>query len=109
MSDSPGPPTPPAGDPSAAPKSRFRFPTAFTVLFLVLLLVWIAAFFVPAGKYQLDSAGSPRPGTYHELPSCSAVEAGGTALVVPEPGETGVAPADAAQAPNATVAVPGEN
>jgi uncharacterized ion transporter superfamily protein YfcC len=104
MTDSPGTATPPAEDPSAAPKPRFRFPTAFTVLFLVLLLVWIAAFFVPAGKYTTDPAtGSPVPGTYHELPSCSAVEAGGTALVVPEPGETGVAPADAEHAPNAKV------
>lgn len=100
MTDSPGTATPPAD----APKSRFRFPTAFTVLFLVLLLVWIAAFFVPAGKYETDPAtGSPVPGTYHELPSCSAVAAGGVALVVPSPGETGTAPADALHAPNAHV------
>src|SRR4051812_49848387 len=99
MTDSPGTATPSAEDPSAASKSRFRFPTAFTVLFLVLVLVWVAAFFVPAGKYQTDAAGSPVPGTYHELPSCSAVAAGGTALVVPSPGETGVAPADALHAP----------
>jgi len=43
------------------------------------------------------------PGTYHELPSCSAVEAGGTALVVPSPGESGVAPADAKSAPGAKI------
>jgi uncharacterized ion transporter superfamily protein YfcC len=87
-----------------SPKRRFRFPTAFTVLFLVLLLVWVAAFFVPAGKYKTDATGSPIPGTYHELPSCSAVAAGGAGtLVVPSPGETGVAPADAQQAPGATV------
>jgi uncharacterized ion transporter superfamily protein YfcC len=103
MTDSSGTSTPPAEDPSAAPKSRFRFPTAFTVLFLVLLLVWVAAFFVPAGKYKTDSSGSPRPGTYYELPSCSAVEAGGTALNVESPGETGTAPADAEHAPTATV------
>jgi uncharacterized ion transporter superfamily protein YfcC len=99
MTDAPGTVTPP----EETPKGRFRFPTAFTVLFLVLVVVWVAAFFVPAGKYQTDSTGSPRPGTYHELPSCSAVEAGGAALVVPSPGETGTAPADAAQAPNAQV------
>ena len=92
-------------EPQAAelPQRHFRFPTAFTVLFLVLLLVWVAAFFVPAGKYQ-TKAGSPVPGTYHELPSCSAVAAGGAGtLVVPSPGETGTAPADAQQAPNAKV------
>jgi uncharacterized ion transporter superfamily protein YfcC len=93
----------PSGTPES-PKQRFRFPTAFTVLFLVLLLVWVAAFFVPAGKYKLDSAGSPIPGTYHELPSCSAVAAeGASALTVPSPGETGTAPADAQQAPGAKV------
>ena len=86
------------------PKRRFRFPTAFTVLFLVLLLVWVAAFFVPAGKYKTDAAGSPIPGTYYKLPSCSAVAAGGAgALTVPSPGETGTAPADAQQAPGAKV------
>jgi uncharacterized ion transporter superfamily protein YfcC len=95
----------PGESPAAeAPKRRFRFPTAFTVLFLVLLLVWVAAFFVPAGKYQTDSAGSPIPGTYYKLPSCSAVAAGGAgALNVPSPGETGTAPADAQQAPGAKV------
>ena len=92
---------PPA--PPEAPKGRFRFPTAFTVLFLVLLLVWIAAFFVPAGKYKTNAAGSPIPGTYYKLPSCSAVAAGGTALNVESPGETGTAPADAQQAPTAKV------
>jgi uncharacterized ion transporter superfamily protein YfcC len=95
----------PAEPPTAeTPKRRFQFPTAFTVLFLVLLLVWVAAFFVPAGKYKTNAAGSPVPGTYHELPSCSAVAAGGGGtLVVPSPGETGTAPADAQQAPNAKV------
>ena len=93
----------PTGAPGS-PKQRFRFPTAFTVLFLVLVVVWVAAFFVPAGKYKLDSSGSPIPGTYHELPSCSAVAAGGAgALTVPSPGETGTAPADAQQAPGAKV------
>jgi uncharacterized ion transporter superfamily protein YfcC len=89
---------------------KFKFPTAFTVLFIVLLLVWIASFFVPAGVYKTDTSGSPVPGTYHKLPSCSAVAAGDTALVVPSPGETGTAPADAESAPGAKVTpAPGEN
>jgi uncharacterized ion transporter superfamily protein YfcC len=98
------PPPPAEEPPPQAPKRGFRFPTAFTVLFLVLLLVWIASFFVPAGKYQSDPAtGAPKPGTYQKLASCSAVAAGGTALVVDSPGEAGVAPADAQSAPGATV------
>jgi uncharacterized ion transporter superfamily protein YfcC len=93
----------------AAPEKRFRFPTAFTVLAAVLLLVWVASFFVPAGRYELKD-GSPVPGTYHKLPSCSAVAAGGSALVVESPGETGTAPADAEQAPTAhVVPEPGVN
>ncbi len=98
-----------SGGSPEAPKGGFRFPTAFTVLFLVLVLVWVASFFVPAGKYQTKD-GSPVPGTYHELPSCSAVAAGGTALVVDSPGETGTAPSDAQHAPAAkVVAEPGVN
>jgi uncharacterized ion transporter superfamily protein YfcC len=107
MPDEAGTSTPPS--PAAAAGGRFKFPTAFTVLAAVLLLVWIAAFFVPAGIYKKDSAGSPVPGTYHKLPSCSAVAAGGAALVVDSPGETGVAPADAQNAPGATTPAPGEN
>ena len=100
-------PEQPAAEP---PARKFKFPTAFTVLFAVLLLVWIASFFVPAGIYDKSSSGSPVPGTYHHLPSCSAVAAGGTALVVDSPGETGTAPADAQQAPGAKVTpAPGEN
>ncbi|WP_027006249.1 YfcC family protein [Conexibacter woesei] len=57
-------------------RKPFRFPTAFTVLAAVLLLVWVATFFVPAGAYQLDKAGGPKPGTYHRLRSCSDVEPG---------------------------------
>src|SRR3954452_18318591 len=95
--------------PTEPEKKKFKFPTAFTVLAIVLLLVWFASFFVPAGIYNTDADGSPVPGTYHELPSCSAVAAGGDALVVDSPGETGTAPADAQHAPGATTPKPGEN
>jgi uncharacterized ion transporter superfamily protein YfcC len=96
--------------PPAEPARKFKFPTAFTVLAAVLLLVWIASFFIPAGRYETNTAGSPIPATYHKLPSCSAVAAGGAALVVPSPGETGTAPADAQSAPGAKVApAPGVN
>ena len=50
---------------------KFRFPTAFTVLAAVLVLVWVASFFVPAGAYDTNpKTGAPVPGTYHKLPSC---------------------------------------
>jgi uncharacterized ion transporter superfamily protein YfcC len=92
------------------PPKKFKFPTAFTVLAAVLILVWIASFFIPAGIYNKDASGSPMPGTYHKLPSCSAVAAGGTAIVAESPAESGQAPADAASAPGAKVTpAPGEN
>ena len=96
------------GQPDAgSPPKKFKFPTAFTVLAAVLLLVWIAAFFVPAGTYNLDKSGSPIPGTYHKLPSCSAPAATAPALEVDSPAESGQAQADAAFAPGATVAEAG--
>jgi hypothetical protein len=48
-----------------------RFPTAFTVLAIVLLAVWIASFIIPSGAYEIDAdTGGPVPGSYQELPSC---------------------------------------
>ena len=67
------PPVPP--DPESPAKKTLRFPTAFTVLFAVLLLVWIAAFFVPAGVYDTKDGG-PVPGTYHRLQNCSTAASG---------------------------------
>lgn len=48
-------------------KKRFSFPSAYTVLFLVLVLVWVVAFFVPAGRYKTDDAGQPIAGSYHRV------------------------------------------
>jgi uncharacterized ion transporter superfamily protein YfcC len=69
----PAPETSPA---APAPQTRkLKFPTAFTVLAAVLVLVWVASFFVPAGAYKIDpKSGGPVPGSYRELPSCSSVQ-----------------------------------
>jgi len=56
-------------DGTAAPK-RLKFPTALTVLAIVLGVVWLASFFIPSGVYQLDEDGGPVPGSYQELPEC---------------------------------------
>src|SRR6478735_3044502 len=59
-------------EPPSQGSSRFKFPTALTVLALVLLVVWLASFFIPSGVYDLDpKTASPVPGTYHELPNCA--------------------------------------
>jgi uncharacterized ion transporter superfamily protein YfcC len=54
---------------------RLKFPTAFTVLAIVLLAVWIASFVIPSGTYETDpKTGGPKPGSYRELPSCDAAQ-----------------------------------
>jgi len=59
------------GDTGAEPKRRFRFPTAFTVLFFVLVLVWILTFIIKPGTYSYVSCdgGSPKPipGTFEKV------------------------------------------
>ena len=48
---------------AAEPKRKFKFPTAFTVLFFVLVLVWVLTFIIKPGSYSYVScdAGSPKP------------------------------------------------
>ena len=50
-------------------KKGFQFPSTMTVLILVTLLVWIAAFLIPSGTYERDEAGVPEPGSYREIDS----------------------------------------
>jgi uncharacterized ion transporter superfamily protein YfcC len=90
------------------PAKKLKFPTAFTVLGIVLLLVWVASFFVPAGAYKLNKNGEPEPGTYYKLPDCSAPASEAPALEPKaSPTESGQAPADAKYAPGTTVAEAG--
>lgn len=49
------------------PKKKFTFPTAFTILFLLLLVIALATWIVPAGSYDYDADGAPIPGTYHPV------------------------------------------
>src|SRR5690242_8911087 len=53
------------------PKRKFRFPTAFTVLFVVLGLIWLLTFILKPGTYDYvscDGGGAkPIPGTYHSV------------------------------------------
>ena len=48
-------------------KKKFTFPTAFTILFLLLILIAFATWLVPAGSYDYDAEGLPIPGTYHPV------------------------------------------
>ncbi len=51
------------------PRSQSRFPGAVATLAIVTVLVWLAALFIPSGRYQVDADGSPIPGTYERTPS----------------------------------------
>jgi uncharacterized ion transporter superfamily protein YfcC len=48
-------------------KRRFTLPSAYTILFALIVLMAIATWIIPAGTYDLDKEGSPLPGTYHEV------------------------------------------
>ncbi|MTI03675.1 YfcC family protein [Roseibium sp. RKSG952] len=52
--------------------SKFKFPTAFTILFILIAVVAILTWVIPAGEYERqmnEALGSeaPVPGTYHEV------------------------------------------
>ncbi|MBP3384633.1 MAG: YfcC family protein [Firmicutes bacterium] len=52
---------------------KFKMPSAFTILFIIIFLVAILTWFVPAGEYKyVDEAASvlePIPGTYERIES----------------------------------------
>ena len=50
-------------------KRKFTFPTAFTILFILLFLIALATWIIPAGSYDYNADGEPIPGTYHEVAS----------------------------------------
>jgi uncharacterized ion transporter superfamily protein YfcC len=50
-------------------KKGFEFPSTMTVLIIVTLLVWIAAFLIPSGTYEHDENGVPQPGSFREIDS----------------------------------------
>src|SRR5262245_64044078 len=69
----PAPATSPPPAPAPPSAKPMRFPTALTVLVIILAVVWVASFFIPSGVYQLDRAtGRPIPGSYSQLPACDA-------------------------------------
>lgn len=55
--------------PPAEEKTGFVFPTAYTVLFILLIVVVIATWIIPAGQYDKNEDGEPIPGSYHEVES----------------------------------------
>ena len=52
-----------------ARKPRFTLPSAYTILFGLIVITAMATWIIPAGQYALDPEGSPIPGSYQEVES----------------------------------------
>jgi uncharacterized ion transporter superfamily protein YfcC len=50
-------------------KKGFQFPGTMTVLILVTLVVWVAAFVIPSGTYEHNESGVPQPGSFRKIDS----------------------------------------
>src|SRR5512136_2196462 len=50
-------------------RRTFTFPSAFTILFILLILIAAATWIIPAGSYDYNADGEPIPGTYHPVPA----------------------------------------
>ena len=53
-----------AGEPQ---RRGFALPSAYTILFILIVLVAILTWIIPAGAYDVDENGQPIPGTYHQV------------------------------------------
>jgi uncharacterized ion transporter superfamily protein YfcC len=54
-------------EPATTKRSRFTLPSAFTILFGLIVIAAIATWVIPAGTYDLNAEGNPVPGSYHEV------------------------------------------
>jgi uncharacterized ion transporter superfamily protein YfcC len=53
---------------SAAPEKRgFSLPSAYTILFVLIVIVAALTWVIPAGQYDVDADGEPIPGSYHQV------------------------------------------
>lgn len=46
---------------------KFRMPTAYTILFGIVLLMILLTWVVPSGQYDYNAAGEPIAGSYHRV------------------------------------------
>jgi uncharacterized ion transporter superfamily protein YfcC len=61
-----GPGEPPEAEPA---KKKFEFPSAITILVLVLIVMWVLTIFIPSGRYQVDADGGLIAGSYEQIDS----------------------------------------
>ena len=59
----------PSPEPAAGDSGRrgFALPSAYTILFILIVLTAAATWIIPAGAYELDENGQPIPGSYSEV------------------------------------------
>src|SRR6188472_4746897 len=57
------------GTTAVEPRHRFTLPSAYTILFGLIVVMALATWIIPAGAYALDKEGAPVPGTYHSVDS----------------------------------------
>ncbi len=57
-------PLPAAEEPK---KGGFSLPSAYTILFVLIVIVAALTYVIPAGLYDTDPNGEPIPGTYHQV------------------------------------------
>src|SRR6187397_2569425 len=61
------PPVSPPPETEDGGKRGFALPSAYTILFILILLTAAATWIVPAGTYEYNADGEPVPGTYHQI------------------------------------------
>ena len=52
---------------SETPNRSFALPSAYTILFALIVLTAAATWIIPAGTYDYNQDGEPVPGTYHSV------------------------------------------
>ncbi len=69
MTAQPASATPPESPsaPDGSGRRGFSLPSAYTILFALIILTAAATWLIPAGAYELDENGQPIPGTYAEV------------------------------------------
>jgi uncharacterized ion transporter superfamily protein YfcC len=56
-----------ADAPAAPAKRGFALPSAYTILFILIVVVAALTWIIPAGRYDVDADGEPIPGSYHTV------------------------------------------
>jgi uncharacterized ion transporter superfamily protein YfcC len=46
---------------------RFALPSAYTILFVLIVIMAALTYVIPAGRYDVDENGQPVPGSYHQV------------------------------------------